>query len=304
MQTLKRHVQDKRAATFWALVAMFFWGSLYPCIKLGYAAFSIDTSRPANVLLFAGIRFLICGAALLLPGCARDRRLTLPDRPTFVPVLLIALSGYVAHYSCTYVGMSMIESAKTALLKQIGSLFIICFAFLFRKEDRFTLRKLVSGLMGFAGILAINLEGARFHMGPGEALIIAASFCSALNMIVSKSAYDRLDPLTVTGWAQLLGGVMLTALGAALGGVPGRLTPTSCGLMAYICFASCMGYALWNLLLRHSDLSRLNQIKFAEPLFGALCSAVLLGENIFRWSYLLAFLFVGIGIFVGRSRAG
>ena len=234
MQTLKRHVQDKRAATFWALVAMFFWGSLYPCIKLGYAAFSIDTSRPANVLLFAGIRFLICGAALLLPGCARDRRLTLPDRPTFVPVLLIALSGYVAHYSCTYVGMSMIESAKTALLKQIGSLFIICFAFLFRKEDRFTLRKLVSGLMGFAGILAINLEGARFHMGPGEALIIAASFCSALNMIVSKSAYDRLDPLTVTGWAQLLGGVMLTALGAALGGVPGRLTPTSCGLMAYI----------------------------------------------------------------------
>ena len=292
---------SRRAATPLALLAMFFWGSLYPCIKLSYRALAIDASRPADILLFAGVRFVACGCALLA-ACAATKRPVRPSRRAIRPILLIALTGYAAHYTCTYLGVSLIESSKTALLKQTGSLLLICFAFLFRREDRFTVRKLLSGLMGFAGILAINLDGLRFHMGLGEALVLIASLCSAASMLASKSAYDRLDPLGVTAWAQLLGGVTLTAAGLLMGGQMGRLTPSACALFGYLCLASCMGYALWNLLLAHNDLSRLNQIKFAEPLFSALCSAALLGENILRPGYLVAFACVGVGIWLGRER--
>lgn len=295
---------SRKAATPLALLAMFFWGSLYPCIKLSYRALSIDATRPADILLFAGIRFLVCGAALLLAARAAGRSLQacLPDRRSLRPILLIALTGYAAHYTCTYLGVSLIESSKTALLKQTGSLLLICFAFLFRKEDRFTARKLLSGLLGFAGILAINLDGLRMHLGLGETLVLAASLCSAASMLVSKAAYDRLAPLSVTAWAQLFGGAMLTTAGLLLGGRLGQVTPGALGLFAYLCLASCLGYALWNLLLAHNDLSRLNQIKFAEPLFGALCSAVLLGENILRPGYLIAFGCVFAGIWLGGRR--
>ena len=303
MHMKKDLFSSRRAAAPLALLAMFFWGSLYPCIKLSYRALSIDAARPADILLFAGVRFLICGAALLLAACAcsggRSLRACLPERRSLRPILLIALTGYAAHYTCTYLGVSLIESSKTALLKQTGSLLLICFAFLFRKEDRLTARKLISGLLGFAGILAINLDGLQVHLGRGEALVLTASLCSAASMLVSKAAYDRLDPLSVTAWAQLFGGATLTAAGLLLGGRMGRVTPEALALFGYLCLASCLGYALWNLLLAHNDLSRLNQIKFAEPLFGALCSAVLLGENILRPGYLAAFGCVFAGIWLG-----
>ena len=45
-------------------------------------------------------------------------------------------------------------------------------------------------------------------------------------------------------------------------------------------------------------MSRLNVIKFAETLFSALCSWALLGENVFRLSYLFSFLLVCAGILI------
>jgi len=133
-------------------------------------------------------------------------------------------------------------------------------------------------------------------------LILAASFCSVISMIVSKNAYDRCDPMRVTAWAQLSAGVMLAIAGLLLGGSIGRVDLRAVGVLAYICFASCMGYGIWNSLVKYNDMTRLNEIKFTEPLFAALCSAVLLGENVLRWTYLISFLLVTAGIIIGTER--
>ena len=60
-----------------ALLVMLLWGSLFPCVKLAYKNFTIDSSNPANLLLFAGVRFLICGAIILLFCCTRKKDLKL-----------------------------------------------------------------------------------------------------------------------------------------------------------------------------------------------------------------------------------
>lgn len=299
MRTVRRIFANPSLTTPLALMVMFFWGSLYPCIKLGYRVFEIDTSSPGGILLFAGVRFVLCGLVLMLMARGVEGRPPRPDGRTLAPVLMIGLTGYVLHYTCSYIGLSMIDSAKAAILKQLGSLFIICFAFLFRREDRFAPRKLASGLLGFAGILIVNLGGMQLSFSLGDALVIAASLGSALSMIFSKQAYDRLSPLTVTAWAQLFGGTALTLTGLAMGGCMHFGGLASAGVLGYICLVSCLGYGMWNLLLKHNDLTRLNEIKFAEPLFGALCSALLLGENIFRIEYLAAFAVIALGIWVG-----
>jgi drug/metabolite transporter (DMT)-like permease len=38
------------------------------------------------------------------------------------------------HYAFTYIGLSSTDSSKTALIKQLGSLIYVCFAFLFFKN--------------------------------------------------------------------------------------------------------------------------------------------------------------------------
>jgi drug/metabolite transporter (DMT)-like permease len=42
-------------------------------------------------------------------------------------------------------------------------------------------------------------------------------------------------------------------------------------------------------------------IKFAEPLFACVFSAILLNENIFQWQYLIAFILISTGIVLGNK---
>jgi len=40
------------------------WGSAFPCIKIGYALFSVDATDTASQMLFAGVRFMLAGPSL------------------------------------------------------------------------------------------------------------------------------------------------------------------------------------------------------------------------------------------------
>ncbi|MBQ3080161.1 MAG: DMT family transporter [Clostridia bacterium] len=298
---MKINYADKKISSLLCLVAMFFWGSLFPMIKMGYNAFEIDVNSPASILLFAGIRFLICGIVLLILTFVRGKRIYVPEKSVFFPILLVALFAYVLHYTCTYIGLSHLESSKTALIKQIGTLFIICFAFLFRKEDKFTISKLAGGILGFGSIIAVNLNGLRLQFSAYDFLVIMAAVCTVLSTILSKNAYDKYDPLDVTAWAQLFGGVILLLIGLSMGGSIGKVDLRAAAILAYICFASCTGYALWNILLKYNNMSRLNTIKYTETLFSAVCSWILLGENIFKPEYLISFLLVCLGLLIGNN---
>lgn len=281
-----------------ALLVMLCWGSLFPMIKLGYDAFGIDTSSIPSILLFAGVRFVICGLALVTCASVREKKLAPPSGRALMPVLMIALAGYIMHYTLTYVGVSKLDGSKTAVLKQIGSLFIVSFAFLFRKEDKFSPLKLAGGILGFASILVVNLKGFTLSFSVYDIMVVGASFCSVASIVFSKNAYDTLSPLYVTAWAQLAGGAVLLTLGLALGGRFGDFTPRAALVLGYMCLASCAGYILWNTLLKYNDMSRLSVIKFTETLFAALCSWALLGEDIFRWEYLLALGLVSAGVVI------
>lgn len=83
-----------------------------------------------------------------------------------------------------------------------------------------------------------------------------------------------------------------------LGGRMGKAGPVPFWILAYICLASCVGYGLWNLLLKYHDMSRMSTIKFAETLFSAVFSWTILGENIFRWQYLFSFALVAAGLII------
>ena len=295
-------LSDTIPATLLTLLVMFLWGSLFPMIKLGYRTFGVNASYVPNVLLYAGVRFVICGLALSGVSCFRSKRLCLLQPSEILSVVAIMIFSYLVHYTLLYIAMGNLSSSKTALIKQIGPLLLICFAFLFRQEDRFSWLKLLAGLLGFVSILVINLDGLSLTFNIYDLLIITASFASAAGMVFSKNAYDRHDPLIITGYAQLTGGVVFLAVGFLLGGRFTRFGWDAVLVMGYTCFASSTGYALWNALLKYNDISHLNTIRFAEALFSALCSWMLLGEDIFRLPYLISFLLVCAGILLTAGR--
>lgn len=287
-------MNGKNKAYLSCVLVMLLWGSLFPVIKLAYSAFSIDAGNYGSLLLFAGSRFTVCGAAILLFSACRGDPLRIPTKKDLTGVLLVGITAVLLHYTCTYIGLSMTDSSRTALIKQAGALVFICFPFLFFKEEKFSVAKVVSALLGLLGILALNTDftnpggGIAVTFGVGEALVLASSVCTVASNILVKKMTSGVPPIVMTGYSQLAGGVLLLAAGSLTGGTFGQAGGTSAAIFAYICAASIVSYCLWYTAVRRADLSRLLIIKFLEPLFAAVLGSVLLGEDVFNLSYLLA----------------
>jgi drug/metabolite transporter (DMT)-like permease len=292
---------NKIAVVIWAAVVSMFWGTLFPMIKIGYRAFAIDNSQVASILLFAGVRFLISGIILVFVYSVKNKKLEVPSGNKLVAVLSVSMLTVVLHYAFTYLGLSLADSSKSSLLKQIGFLIVPCIAFLFRKDDKFSIRKMVAALLGFSSVIIINLQGMNLIFGLGEALIILASFSSMFGQMVSKNVYDKYKPTYIVAYAQLFGGIILVAAGLMFGGSIGRITLESIGVLAYICTASITANILWNTLIKYNKMSKLAVLKSMDPLFASLFSALLLGENILKPTYLVATVLTVSAIYVSNK---
>lgn len=284
-----------------AFGAVLLWSSLFPAVKLGYQLYEIQAM--ADIFLFAGIRFSLCGLVITLCSFLKNRHAVKPLKEELPAVLLSGFFAVILHYGFCYAGLMLTDSSKSAILKQVGGLFYICFSFLFFKEDRPAVSKLAGAALGFGGILAINLGqgGAFFRIG--DILILAASFSYVIANIISKKIFCRVDPVAGTGVSQLFGGIVLWLLGFFMGGRMRFAWDSSALVMLYICAASILAYCLWFLAVKEGELSRLFIIKFAEPVLTAVFSALLLQENIFKLSYLLSFILITSGILISNARA-
>ena len=281
------------------LFVMLLWGTLFPMVKLGYIAYGVLTT--GDILYFAGIRFTICGLIISLFSFLKDKKSYNPVKSAIFPIILSGLFAIILHYTFTYLGLMLTESSKTAILKQVGALFYVCFSFLFVKEDKVTIRKIIAVLLGFIGIVAINLETDGFNFNLGDIFIILASFCTVFSNIVSKKVFEKVKPITATGISQLFGGVVLLIIGKIFGGNVMISFNSSIFIMIYICLASIISYCLWFTVVKKSDLSGLFIIKFSEPLFACVFGAMILGENVFKIQYALAFLLIATGIYISNK---
>ena len=287
-----------------ALVVCALWGSLFPLIKVGYEAFGISGSDIPSVILFAGSRFVICGLILIIMESIRGRKIDIPEKRNHLIIFLVALVTIILHYSFTYIALAVGDGGKSAIIKQVGFLFLSCFAFLFDKDDRFTLRKMISAVLGFAGIIVTNLDGTGFAFGLGDFLLILASLCSCLGMVVSKNATKRVSPVQLVAYSQFEGGIFLLICGLAMGGHFAITDMRGLLVFSYICIASIVAYVLWNTLVKYNNLSKLSVIKFTEPLFAVIFSGIILGEEIFKLSYLGAFVIIFCSVLIMYSGEG
>ena len=291
---------QKNKTLFYTLLVMILWGSLFPMVKLGYTAFGVESV--GDILFFAGVRFTICGAIISVFAFFTDKQFLKSIRGAFLPVLLSGLFAIILHYSCTYTALKLTDSSKTAILKQVGILFYVCFSSLFFKDDKLTIKKLIGVLMGFLGIVAINIKSDGFSFNIGDVLIIAASFCTVFSNIISKKVFQTVKPVTATGVSQLFGGIVLLFVGKMMGGDMQFAMQASSLTLVYICIASIISYLLWYTVVKNGELSKLFIVKFAEPAFACIFGALILQENVFQIQYLVAFILIAGGIYISHLK--
>ena len=294
----------KKNKAFWvAMLVMVLWGLLFPTVKLGYRVFGISTI--GDTLAFAGMRFVVCGILITAFTAWKMPQGFKALKTGWWRVLLSGLFAIILHYACTYTGLRSTDGSKTAILKQLGAVFYICFAALFFPEDKLTWGKVAGLVLGIGGIFAINAGGGSFRLQVGDWLILGASFCTVFSNVVSKKAFKTVEPMVLTGVSQIFGGVVLLIAGLACGGNIGTVIPKTLpqtGVFAMICTASVFSYCLWFMTVQKENLSKLFIIKFSEPLFAAVFGWMILGEDIFKLTYLISFLLICAGILVANRK--
>ena len=279
---------------FGVLLALFscaLLGSLYPFVKIGYAAFQISGNDVPSILLFAGLRFALCGIVTVPLFSVAAKEPLLSKRSDALTVALVTLFSIILHYAFTYLALAVGQSAKSAIVKQVGFLFLSCFSFLFVRKERFSWKKPICGLLGFAGIIVTGLDGG-FSFAMGDALIVAASLCSAVSTILTKNAVERVSAVKLVAYSQLIGGAFLCVCGLLAGGRLRHLDLRAVLVMLYICAATVIAYVLWNVCVKYNNVAKLAVIRFSVPLFAVAFSGILLREQIFKWNYILALLII------------
>ena len=101
-----------------AMVCCALWGSAFPCIKVGYRLFQIDSADTAAQILFAGCRFTIAGLMVILFGSLLQGQLLKPaERGDFSRIGKICLLQTVIQYFFFYVGLAHTTGVKGSIVE-------------------------------------------------------------------------------------------------------------------------------------------------------------------------------------------
>lgn len=290
-----------------AVLCTALWGSAAPCIKKGYELFAIGADAPFSQLYFAGWRFALAGLLVLLVARIKGHRIV-PNRSEWKPIFWICLFQSMIQYVCYYIGLSATTGTKGAVLSGTQTFFALIFAHLFLPNDKLNQRKVMGCICGFAGVLVLGLGGLNgFHL-QGDGLVLLSAVSAGAGALVSRIYTPGRDPMLLTGWQLLIGGLFLLALGLIGGGQLGAVTLGGMLLLAYMVVLSAAAFTIWTALLGKFPVGKVSLFGFLIPVFGALISAIVLGEQILTPRNLAALALVSGGIaianYVRESKTG
>ena len=288
-----------------AMFCCFLWGSAFGCIKIGYEMFKISGNDTGSQILFAGIRFTIAGIMVIAVESARQRRFVKPKHPGYIATL--ATFQTVLQYLFFYVGLAHTTGVKASIITGAGTFFTILICALGFKQEKLTTKKVVGSLIGFAGLIIVNLTGTGLDFNLsflGEGFIFIAAFSGAMAQGYIKKFSTKANVVMLSGYQFFFGGVVMTIAGLVFGGKmnwsgDSWFIVKAIALILYMGFISAAAYTLWGILLKYNDVSKVATCKFMNPIFGALLSFAILQEaNVMGWQIMVALALVCIGIFV------
>ena len=292
-----------------AVFCNFLWGSAFPCIKAGYQLFQISSEDVAGRILFAGARFALAGLLVICIGSLQAKHFLHPVRTSIRPVIVLMFFQTILQYALFYSGLANASGVSSAIIESSNIFLTILIAVYLFHYEKMTSRKLAGSIIGFLGVLLVQIPvgGGTFGFSfTGEGFILLSAISSALSAGFIKKYSQTEDPVMLSGWQFLLGGLVLAAGGWLAGG---RLKPATGGawiLLLYMAFISAVAYTLYSILLKYNAVSRVAVYNFTNPLFGVLLSALILGEKNQAFSVLglLALLLVTIGIVMVNRTGG
>ena len=296
-------LQNSLVVALLALVCCFLWGSAFPCVKIGYGLFSIAAEDTASQILFAGARFTLAGLLAIAIGSVLSKKVLIPKKTSWGMVVKLCLAQTVIQYLLFYIGMAHTSGVKGSIIVASNVFFSILMSSLIFHYEKLGKFKMIGCALGFAGVALINLNGTGLGGGMsvmGEGFMLMSTLSYAASSVLLKKYSQLENPVALSGYQFVLGGLIMAAAGLAMGGRLTGFTLSSTLLLIYMAIISAVAYSIWGILLKHNPVGKVAVFGFMNPVFGVILSALLLGEQnqAFTMQGLISLILVCIGIYL------
>lgn len=290
-----------------AIISCLIWGSALAFAKIGF-----EYMPPIRL---SGYRFMIAGL-MLLPVLLVQKYNWRELKGKHWFILAFAMVQTFLQYGLFYYGLHLVPAAISAIIIGGGPFFIAIIAHLTLKEDKLTLRKMVSIAFGLSGVIFISLKnGVSLTDYPALnlgifTLILSNIIGSFSNILVVKYARS-ISSIALTAFSSFVGGVLLLLLSFiaepegsfGLGGY----TMGFYGSLLWLAFIPASAFSLWYYLLQQPGVkvSELNIWKFLIPVFGILLSWLILENEVPNLNCIIGVVVISMSIIVlqtGKSK--
>jgi len=284
---LPRRLADPRLLIPLALLALYvIWGSTYLGIR-----YALESYPP---FLLAGVRFLVVGS--LFYGFLRLRGVAPPTslqwrNAAFTSVLLLGFGNGLVCYA-----EQRVSSGIAAVAVASMPLFAALFAGLYGQWS--TRRETVGLLIGFAGVVVLNLGSGLSGSRLGAAALLAAAMCWAFGSVWSKRQ-DMPSGSMNTAAQMLCGSAALLLMGFGGGEhLPAHPTLRATLALAYLAvFGSLIAFSAYLYVLKHARPAVATSYAYINPPIAVLIGVLLAGEHVGPYDLTgMAVILLGVGV--------
>jgi drug/metabolite transporter (DMT)-like permease len=285
-----------------AFICSALWGTAFSGVKIGYDKFGIEAADWSSQMIFAGTRFAIAGIMTILAGSLAAKKLLLPTKSSIPKIAMISLFQTVLQYFFYYIGLAHTTGVKAAVIVAAKVFAAILISSLIYRLEKLTMRKIIGCILGFSGIIIINMNGLKSGLNfslLGDGFILISTIANGFSSVLIKKYSSNENPVLLSGWQFLFGGLIMAIIGLACGGNIGNITVNSVTILLYLAFVSAAAYSLWAMLLKYNPVSKVSVFGFMNPVCGVVISSIVLKESGSIGIHALAALaLVCLGIFI------
>lgn len=258
---------------------------------------NIETA--GSKVLYAGFRFMLAGIFTLILASIIEKRFVIIKKSSVPAVCLQGLIQTALQYFFFYIGLSFTSGAKASVINGANTFFSIIVAHFLIKGERITTRKIVGCIIGFIGIIVVNMkDGSLFGDFNliGEGLIVLCTAAYGTGSVTLKLFSDKETPGALSAYQLIFGSSLLIITGLLMGGNLGNFSGKAALLLLYLSLLTTVSFYLWATLLKYNPVSRITVFGLTIPIFGVLFSSAALKEDVLNLTNIIALVLVCVGI--------
>ncbi len=283
-----------------ALLCAALWGSATPFIKVGYELI-LPHRDVASTILFAGVRFFFAGIITVLIYSVASKRLLYPKKENLGRIAEVGAFQTVLQYIFFYIGLANTSGVKGTIISGTSAFFSLLIASLIFRQEKLTIKKITGCILGFVGIIFVNLNGLEFTMNfTGDCFVLFSAIALGFSSVLMKKFSKYEKPVVISGYQFIMGGIVMIVAGYLFGGRIVLDSARAFGILTYLSFLSAAAYAIWGVLLKANPVSKVTIYSFMTPVMGVILSKLMLTEQngVSGINLVITLIFVCTGIFI------